>query len=111
MHYWGNYCQAISVFKLGVFVVPKSGEIYCEAAMIFSNPTSGFYNLQISLKLLNLSLQLTPQYGDSFVQALRVALLLNKPTLVSQYKHLIQNVQPNYGFEWNWLSKRSKNRQ
>ena len=61
--YCGPYL-ALFVFMFALQYVAKSGEVWCEGARIYLNPTSR-YNAK---KCLNLAVYFTPQYGDSFIE-------------------------------------------
>eukprot|EP00913_Durusdinium_trenchii_P029163 g27339.t1 len=56
--------------------VAKSGEVWCEGARIFMNPLGHAFNLQRANKCLEFAVHLTPQYGDSFLELLRLRFLL-----------------------------------
>ncbi|CAM9957386.1 unnamed protein product, partial [Ectocarpus fasciculatus] len=55
--------------------VPKSGEVWCEGARIHLNPLSKAFDLETAGKYLGFAVQFTPQYGDSFMECLRLGLL------------------------------------
>ena len=48
--------------------VAKSGEVWCEGARIYMNPTSSHFHLLNASKCLNYAVFFTPQYGDSFIE-------------------------------------------
>jgi la-related protein 1 len=56
--------------------VPKSGEVWCEFARVFMNPSVESFNLDRARKCLEFAVRLTPQYGDSFLEFLRLQFLL-----------------------------------
>lgn len=51
--------------------VPKSGEVWCEAARLHLNPLSQSFNMPTSNLHLQFATKFTPQYGDSFLETLR----------------------------------------
>jgi len=55
--------------------VPKSGEVWCEAARLVLNPTSPYFNLRAAKLYLEFAIRYTPQYGDSFLEYIRVIIL------------------------------------
>lgn len=55
--------------------VPKSGEVWCEGARIHLNPFSPTFDLVKAKRYLSFARQFTPQYGDSFLESLRLELL------------------------------------
>ena len=58
-------------------VVPKSGEVWCEGARTLLNPLSTkYFDLGKAQKYLSFSIQFTPQYGDSFIEYIRLELLM-----------------------------------
>lgn len=58
-------------------VVPKSGEVWCEGARTLLNPLSvEHFDLIKAQKYLSFAIQFTPQYGDSFIEYIRLELLI-----------------------------------
>ena len=49
------------VFRKSLRHVAKSGEVWCEGARIFLNPTSHLFHLENAAKCLNFALFITPQ--------------------------------------------------
>mmetsp|Transcript_47128 Transcript_47128/g.102531 ORF Transcript_47128/g.102531 Transcript_47128/m.102531 type:complete len:750 (+) Transcript_47128:27-2276(+) len=70
-----NVAEARRNFVKGVSEVPKSGEIWCEGARLYMNPASKGFNLVEARRSLEFAIHLTPQYGDSFLEMLRLILL------------------------------------
>jgi la-related protein 1 len=68
----------LRVFQQALLEVPKSGEVWCEGARICLNPFSDCYNLQAAHSFLDFAIEFTPQYGDSFIEYLRM--LVRYPT-------------------------------
>ena len=66
-----------AVLSRALQVVPKSGEVWCEGARTLLNPlsTKSFDPAQAQ-KYLSFAIQFTPQYGDSFIEYIRVEMLL-----------------------------------
>ena len=46
----------------------KSGEVWCEGARIFLNPTSSSFSIKNARIALNYAVFFTPQYGDSYIE-------------------------------------------
>ncbi|CAK0856850.1 unnamed protein product, partial [Prorocentrum cordatum] len=67
---------ALATFHKAVKEVPKSGEVWCEGARVFLNPLAPHFNLALARKCLEFAVYLTPQYGDSFLEWLRLRILL-----------------------------------
>lgn len=85
--------------------MPKSGEVWCEGARICLNPFSAHFNLETARKNLDFAIEFTPQYGDSFIEYLRLLMLLDSPrdVLERDLERLWQlciNAEPNYGTLW-----------
>ena len=60
--------QALRVFRCALHHVAKSGEVWCEGARIFLNPSSRYFSLQNAARCLNYAVFFTPQYGDTFFE-------------------------------------------
>ena len=66
----------MQVFSQALGQVPKSGEVWCEGARLHMNPHSPYYDTVEAARHLKFALQFTPQYGDSFIEWLRLGLLI-----------------------------------
>lgn len=56
--------------------VPKSGEVWCEGARTHLNPLQAdSFDLGLAQLYLGFAIQFTPQYGDTFIEYLRVELI------------------------------------
>ena len=53
----------------------KSGEVWCEGARILLNPFSPTFDLNAAANNLTFAARFTPQYGDSFLEHLRLELI------------------------------------
>ena len=60
---------------LALNAVPKSGEVWCEGARIHLNPFSCTFDLQRASRSLFFATKFTPQYGDGFLETLRLLIL------------------------------------
>eukprot|EP00953_Heterococcus_sp_UTEX-ZZ885_P022214 12312-Heterococcus_DN1.PRE.1 len=67
-------CKQASL-KQALGEVPKSGEVWCEGARIHLNPLSQSFDLATASQYLEFAIQFTPQYGDSFMECMRLQLL------------------------------------
>lgn len=92
--------QHFKAFLLAIQEVPKSGEVWCEGARIRLNPFSNYFNLDKAEEYLNYAIQFTPQYGDSFIELMRVYMLKGELQKFSSLKRLCVNADPNYGTLW-----------
>jgi len=72
----GGAVAAMAAFRRAVREVPKSGEVWCEGARVFLNPLGPYFHLGSARKCLEFAVHLTPQYGDSFLELLRLRFLL-----------------------------------
>jgi len=72
------------VLQRALLNVPRSGEVCCEAACLFLDPLSPLFDLDRAAKYLRIAQEFTPQYGDSFLEGVRIELLLHiLPKLVA----------------------------
>ncbi len=56
--------------------VPKSGEVWCEGARCAMNPLVRYsFDLSSAQRNLNFAIQFTPQYGDTFVEYMKLELI------------------------------------
>jgi la-related protein 1 len=72
---WSGIESQISVFREAIKSVPKSGEVWCEAARLCMNPLSEYFNLDAAKQYLDLAHKFTPQHGDTLVELVRLELL------------------------------------
>ena len=66
--------EQMRLFKLALQEVPKSGEVWCEGARIFLI-NRDYVKAE---KFLEFAIHFTPQYGDSFVEYLRLKMIQHK---------------------------------
>ena len=93
--------RQLEVFKQALLEVPKSGEVWCEGARICLNPFSACFNLQAARNFLDFAIEFTPQYGDSFIEYLRLQMLTNADAAqIERLWQLCINAEPNYGTLW-----------
>jgi len=72
----GGVESAMQTFRRAVREVPKSGEVWCEGARAFMNPLVSQFHIGRAMRCLEFAIQLTPQYGDSFLELVRLKFLL-----------------------------------
>ena len=93
--------RQLEVFQQALLEVPKSGEVWCEGARICLNPHSTCFNLDAARNFLDFAIEFTPQYGDSFIEYLRLEMLTQAPeTALERLWQLCINAEPNYGTLW-----------
>jgi la-related protein 1 len=90
----------VKSFMLALREVPKSGEVWCEGARLRMNPFSGFYDLAKAEEFLEHAIQFTPQYGDSFIELLRLFYIQGSLHRLKDLKRQCINADPNYGSLW-----------
>lgn len=90
----------MEAFRKALQEVPKSGEVWCEGARLFM--IGEHKNLLRAKKFLQFAVYFTPQYGDSFIEYMRMDLLLTGGKKLQQLKELCFNSEPNYGTLWNY---------
>lgn len=69
----------INILKAAIKAVPKSGEVWCEAARIALNPLTPYFNIGNAKQYLEFAYRFTPQHGDSLIESLRVEMLEKGP--------------------------------
>lgn len=74
-YYDGGEDAQNSALKRALMAVPKSGEVWCEGGRIHMNPFSRTFDLAVARRHLFFATRFTPQYGDSFLEALKLDLL------------------------------------
>ena len=69
-----------------------------------NHPQNTYYDLEMARKYLEFAIQFTPQYGDSFLEMLKLSMLLpqNETTreLNNQVRQYCIHAEPNYGVLW-----------
>ena len=89
------------IFRRALQQVPKSGEVWCEGARTRLNPLSAQFDLSVARRFLDFAIQFTPQYGDSFVEYMRLELLQTGSTrALHDLLRAGANADPNYGSLW-----------
>jgi len=93
--------RQLQVFQQALLEVPKSGEVWCEGARICLNPHSSCFNLEAARNFLDFAIEFTPQYGDSFIEYMRLELLTSAADeKLDRLWQLCINAEPNYGTLW-----------
>lgn len=90
----------MNAFITAIQEVPKSGEVWCEGGRIRLNPLSSFFDLNKAEEYLSYAIQFTPQYGDSFIEMIKVLLLKREIHRLKDLKLSCINADPNYGTLW-----------
>lgn len=61
--------------NLGKFGIFSLLIFRCEGARLCLNKNCNFYNLKLAKKYMENAIYFTPQYGDSFIEAINLAIL------------------------------------
>ncbi len=96
-----GFTAQMDTFRRAIQETPKSGEVWCEGARICLNPTYPCFNIKAAMQLLRFALHFTPQYGDTFVELLRVKMLMHGPDheAIERLQASCINTDPNYGIQ------------
>jgi la-related protein 1 len=95
-----DYLAAYEKFKSSCAKIPKSGEVWCEGARLVMNSKHPKYNLAKAKKYLEYALHFTPQYGDSFIEMMKLAIHQCDGKLLKETKYKCLFSEPNYGSVW-----------
>ena len=64
------------IFLQGLDKVPKSGEVWTEGARCRLNPMlTASFDVGMAQRFLSFAIQFTPQYGDTFIEELRIEII------------------------------------
>ena len=72
-------------FRKALNAVPKSGEVWCEGARIHFNPFSDVFDVDRARRHLRFAGRFTPQYGDSFLESVRVEIFRQWLVPIAEY--------------------------
>ncbi|KAL4511782.1 hypothetical protein ABPG72_012627 [Tetrahymena utriculariae] len=100
--------SAFEFFLVALEEVPKSGEVWCEGARLCMNPFGNKYDLMKAKQFLEYAIFFTPQYGDSFIEALRLYTILGERDQIKQLKNKTIISQPNYGHLWYYMKETTR---
>jgi la-related protein 1 len=71
--------EQIGVLRKAIEAVPKSGEVWCEAARIALNPLTEYFNLTSAKTYLDFAYRFTPQHGETLIEMVRLGVLEKGP--------------------------------
>lgn len=74
-HYEEGESAQFKTLRLALNAVPKSGEVWCEGARIHLNPFARTFDLPSAQRHLSFATKFTPQYGDGFLETLRLEII------------------------------------
>ena len=97
-----DYDSAFRTFNQALREIPKSGEVWCEGARIsMADHTNNLhFRFEQAEKYLDFAIQFTPQYGDSFLEMLKLYLLTGQEEKIATLKQQCIHAEPNYGVLW-----------
>ena len=106
----GDFSGVFQTIERALLEIPKSGEVWCEAARLcMARQPVSQADLDKAEKYLDFAIQFTPQYGDSFLEVIRLCNLLKKtsPSNALRATKLLQatkqnciHSEPSYGVLW-----------
>lgn len=72
-----DFDQVFSTFNQALSEIPKSGEVWCEGGRLsmVDDPNNLHFDMNKAQRHLEFAIQFTPQYGDSFLELLRLYLM------------------------------------
>eukprot|EP01060_Flectonema_neradi_P037158 TRINITY_DN7398_c0_g3_i1.p1 TRINITY_DN7398_c0_g3~~TRINITY_DN7398_c0_g3_i1.p1 ORF type:complete len:896 (+),score=159.21 TRINITY_DN7398_c0_g3_i1:90-2777(+) len=106
----GTNIKALQKYSEAQNYVRKAGEVWCEGARIHMDPLQGeLFNLDKAEAYLKNAMKYTPQYGDSFVEMMKLGLLKYgtdspEPWLKNLYRN-VATAEPNYGPLWQYCKQ------
>lgn len=121
-----NIYKQFEYVRNAINIVPKSGEVWCAAARLHMNPYSLYFDPITAQKYLEYAVLFTPQCGDSFLECLRLTMILQLSMISSEIencddkvyiKSLVRrfntsgieqqclNSNPNYGSLWFYFKE------
>lgn len=97
-----DFEQAYKTFIRSLNEIPKSGEVWCEGARLHmsNHPENQYYDLDMAKRYLEFAIQFTPQYGDSFLELLKLCLMTGDMVFCEQVRQYCIHAEPNYGVLW-----------
>lgn len=88
-----------------IWEIPKSGEVWCEGARLLMSPRSTKFDLLNAKKFLDFAIYFTPQYGDSFLELLRLFIITKEEAELKKLKRKCIHSEPNYGILWFYFKQ------
>jgi tetratricopeptide (TPR) repeat protein len=94
----------VKVLREAIHAVPKSGEVWCEAARIALNPLGEYFNLEAAHQYLEFAYRFTPQHGDSLVELIRLEMLMHgRHADFGEIRRKFVASESNYGLLFTFL--------
>jgi tetratricopeptide (TPR) repeat protein len=102
-HFSGGERAQFESLKNALNAVPKSGEVWCEGARIYLNPFCHTFDLQRASRHLFFATKFTPQYGDGFLESLRLLIVdqILLPIAARIWENIKKLLDGENDAEWN----------
>lgn len=104
-HAQGKSEDCYQTFINAIWEIPKSGEVWCEGARFLMSPASHMFDLKNAEKFLNFAIYFTPQYGDSFLEMMRLLIIKGEEDRLPELKRQCIHSEPNYGLMWFYFKE------
>ncbi|TNJ27396.1 hypothetical protein GMRT_11272 [Giardia muris] len=113
-----NAAFHFSVIRAAAAHCPKSADVWIEIARFYLNPTYDSFSLSIAEEAIAKAVYYTPQYGDTYIEWLRLITIklvathsvhldqATNDTLTEQIErcfHVCAEIKPTYGLLWNYV--------
>ena len=83
--FYGRDAAQQIALRRALNAVPKSGEVWCEGGRMHLNPFSDMFDLDRARRHLHFATRFTPQYGDGFVETIRLELVRQWLAPIAKY--------------------------
>ena len=97
-----DFDQVFYTFNQALQEIPKSGEVWCEGARLamadYGN--NKHFDYAQAESFLKFAIQFTPQYGDSFIEMLKLYTVTGQADKIRLLKQQCIHAEPNYGVLW-----------
>lgn len=103
-HFYGVE-KGWEICQKALLASPLSGEIWTECGRLFMNPRFSRFDLNFAKLFLNFARHLTPQYGDIYIDLIRLDLMQTGGEYISDIKHDAFVAEPSYGCLWEYCKK------
>ncbi|KAJ9467817.1 hypothetical protein DIPPA_27935 [Diplonema papillatum] len=104
----GDNRQALATFEKAKGHSGKAGEVWLEGARLHMDPLQPkLFDLAKAEEYLRLAMKYTPQYGDSFIEMIKLGLLQHgkQGTWLDTLSKQLMSADPNYGPLWQYCKQ------
>lgn len=101
------------VIRASIYHCPKSADVWVELARMLLNPAYNCFNISIAEDALAKAVYYTPQYGDTYVEWLRLLVIkylvygADISSVVRQCLGLCIDMKPTYGNLWSYCKAKT----